>query len=144
MGMDLGKCVRAHLRAQAGITALVGSYGIYPKVIPQDASLPAITYQQVSRVPNHAMSADPKLQMYRLQLSCFSTSYSQAKAVAKQTLAALRDYKGSVSGLLGDGTSGINVQRIFFDGEIDMMATVPGTVSNVQHIVQDFLVWAST
>lgn len=143
MGMEIEEALYAHLAATTAITGLT-SARIYPMIAPQGARLPYVTYQMISSPKERAMKVDPSIWHPRFQLNSFATSYSQAKSVSKQVSVALRDYKSSISGLFGDGTSGVDVQRIFADDEMDLTDIDPDTIAATYHIAQDFIIWHTT
>lgn len=141
--MNIEQGLYKHLSGTTVLTALT-SDRIYPLIAPQGASVPFITYQQISNPKIHAMQADPSIWQPRFQLNSFADTYAGAKAVAKQVETALKDYKTVVSGLFGDGTSGVDVQRIFAENEIDLTDIDPDTMSATFHISQDFIIWHTT
>ena len=53
--MNVAEALATEMRSDSGISTLV-STRIYPLTIPQDAELPAITYQEVSSVPEHVIT----------------------------------------------------------------------------------------
>lgn len=143
MGIDIETALYQYLAATTTVTGYT-SGRIYPSMIPQGVKLPAIVLYKISNPPIHAMSADPELHSPRFQVSVFDDDYDVAKNVAKAVRVALRDYQTSVSGLMGDATSGVDVQRVFFEGEIDLHDLDPETAENKFHIAQDFIIWHST
>lgn len=86
---------------------------IYPNVIPQDATLPAIAYQRISgpRVMKHSGASG--LTFARMQYSCTAASYSAAKALLHQVRAALNGYTGTM------GTGGVKVEHCVVKNEVD-------------------------
>jgi len=102
--VQIEEALFAYLKSYAGLVSLVGTR-IYPLVLPQNPTLPAVTYFKVSRVGGRAMSSPtPRYIRVRFQFSCWSTSYGGVKGVAEQIKAALQDYHG----LMG-GTHGVTV-----------------------------------
>lgn len=124
--------IYARLTGQTGITDLVGTR-IYPGVAPLNASFPYLIYLKTSGARIHAMKADPGLAWPHVQISSWSTSYSQVKAIALQVKTALRDFSGS--------TGKMTFQRIFFDNEGDTADVDLKTMSIKYQIIQDYTVW---
>lgn len=61
-----------HLRTDSGIAAVVGSR-IYPVILPQNSTKPAITYQEITGIPQTDLSGDDgDLQEIRLQIDCWA------------------------------------------------------------------------
>lgn len=92
--MSIETGIYAVLTGDAGVSALVGTR-IYPLVVPQDASLPAIAYQRVSGGPTYTQDGDANLTPARFQFTCLGSSYSQAKAVATAVRAAISGASGT-------------------------------------------------
>lgn len=78
----------AHLSANADLSALVASR-IYPLVIPQGASLPALVYQRISGVPANHAGRVPTLESARVQINCYAQRYGQVKDLRDAVIAAL-------------------------------------------------------
>jgi len=72
-----------------GLIALLGTR-VYPLILPQTPTLPAITYQKISGVREQAHSGDSSLQHPRYQFSCWALTYGAAWAVAEQVRLALQ------------------------------------------------------
>jgi len=134
--LDLSEAIYSQIKATTAITALT-SNRIYPIVAPQGARKPFITYQEISEVPVHTMIADPKIRMFRMQISSWSTSYSNVVSVSTQIKTILRDKTGTL------GSSNFKVQRIFFDGKYDVPDINPETDKITYHRAQDFIVWTT-
>ena len=89
---DTEELILSRLSGYAGLIALIGSR-IYPLTIPQECSLPALTYMVISDPPEHAMGNDADISTMRMQISCLADSYKSAKAVYAQVKAALSRYR---------------------------------------------------
>lgn len=76
------------LAGNAGISALV-STRIYPVLIPQDGTLPAVTYQRVSGGQINSTDGFTALENPRIQIDCMATTYAGAKAVAAAVFSAM-------------------------------------------------------
>lgn len=84
----------AHLKADSAISNLVGAR-IYPLIAPQNVTDPYITYQVVSDNSNQCMSGESYQNDTRFQLDCWSTKYSEVKAIKEAVLSALIGFKSS-------------------------------------------------
>jgi len=139
--LTLDEAIFKRATTGVGSTALTTliSTRIYPGIVPQAASLPAVVFFKVGDPPNHVMGSDATLYCPTYQFSVFSTGKSQARTVAKAVRNRFRDY----SGVLG-GVGGVPVQRCFFEGEMDLneggdiMTVNP---SPITHIVQSYVIW---
>lgn len=103
-----------HLRDNAGVAALVGTR-IFPSIMPQDAALPVIVYTTRSAQREYAHTGPSQVADVRLELSCWSKSYLQAKQVADAVRAAV---EGSQKATIGD-THTIEVMGMRLDNEFD-------------------------
>lgn len=84
----------AYLSSYVGLSALVGTR-VYPLVLPQTPTMPAIAYNRVSSVVERDLSGAARTRV-RMQLTCFGTTYGSAKQVARQVREALQDYSGTM------------------------------------------------
>ncbi len=124
----------------ATLTTKLGSTAIYPIMIPQGVNLPAVTYQEISESPVHAMGADPSLMFPRFEISSWSSSYKQVKIIADSVKSVLRDF-GSTK--LGGAAAGVYVQRIFFENETDFLDIDRETGTMTFHVAQDYIIWSA-
>lgn len=97
--MSLETEIYTQLSGYSGMSALVGSSParIYPVVIPQNSTMPAMSYQRISSQPVSAMGADTAAVRTRVQVSIFAENFSKtgnALAVRDKVVAALTRYRG--------------------------------------------------
>jgi hypothetical protein len=78
----------SHLSTSTALTAIV-SDRIYPMMMPQDPTLPAITYQRISNSPVNTLGGFSSLDNPHIQFDCWTTSYSAAKALGDKLRKAL-------------------------------------------------------
>ncbi|RJP53623.1 MAG: DUF3168 domain-containing protein [Anaerolineaceae bacterium] len=69
---------------------------IYPNELPQNATMPAVKYFQVSDPPEHTHDGRSELRHPRWQLDCFAETYLAAHALAEQVVTALDGYRGQI------------------------------------------------
>lgn len=69
---------------------------IYPNILPQGATLPAIKYFQVSEPPEHTHSGRSALHHPRWQLDCYAITYIEARRLAEQTITAIDGFSGAM------------------------------------------------
>lgn len=80
----------------AAVAALIGTR-MYPALIPQDAVLPALAYQQISEPGLYSHEGDVGLMVVRMQFTAQATSYASARAVLDALRAVLTGYSGTVN-----------------------------------------------
>lgn len=127
--MSIETALYSYLTSYAGLTALV-SDRIYPLVIPEQASLPAIAYQRISTRITYSHDGDSELDRPRFQFACVASTAKAAREVAEQVVAALSGYSGTMSGL--------NVGASFIENQLDGYEPQP-TDAYVMRV--DALIW---
>ena len=87
------------LKAQTGITALVGSTTsarIYPNVAKQKVSLPYIVYLRSGGDSHRHLKGGSGMRRTVLQVYCYGATDSGADALAEQVRLALANHRGSM------------------------------------------------
>lgn len=72
----------------SAIKSLAGGR-VYPIVLPDTATLPAIVYQRISSVPVTSLDGDSGLDSVRIQISTWSATYKEAKELSQSVRNAL-------------------------------------------------------
>lgn len=122
-----------YLDNHAGLSREVDSR-IYPLLLPQNPTFPAVTYSRVATTRLHAFERS-FFPHPRFQFNCWAmnttdkSGYEIAKDVAEQLVAALNLYWGA----MGDET----VQASFIDDQHDLYD--PDT--KVWHVVVGAVIW---
>lgn len=78
-----------YLKNYQPLKELIGAR-LYPGVIPEKGTHPAIAYNEISAYGHH----DIDVSFPRFQFSCFSTRYIEAKQVRKEIENAFKRFKG--------------------------------------------------
>jgi hypothetical protein len=79
--MTLETDLRTHILASSGLSALIGTR-LYPDRLPQNATLPAVVYQEVSSVPvDHVHGAAGRLVRSRYQFTVWAATRASAKTI---------------------------------------------------------------
>ena len=81
---------------------------IFPKIVPQGVTKPAVSYQWISGVREHAMVSDPGLVTSRIEFSAWAVTDIGAMDVIEQIGLALSRYSSGA------------VKNIFLDNEYDL------------------------
>lgn len=97
-----------HLNDDATYSGLVGRR-TYPTVLPQKVTLPAVAYQQISRLPFHDRRAPDSLVRTRYQFSVNGSTYSSVITIMNALKAALQGFTNNNP----------RVDRVFLEGERD-------------------------
>src|SRR4030042_5808294 len=80
--------IYTRLSGYAGLIALT-STRIYPLILPQSPTLPAVTYQRIDGPRESRFGADPVAHP-RIQVDSWAKTYAGVKAVAPQVRGALQ------------------------------------------------------
>jgi len=118
------------LKGHAGLSALV-STRIYPMERPQGTPLPAVTFERVSGVPVHAMSADANYMTSRYQINSYADDLLEAKTVAYQTEKALSRWSST--------TGAVEILETFVDNIYNVSEELGGSDVGVHHVALDIL-----
>lgn len=82
------------LKANTDLTNLVGTR-IYPLKAPQNVVNPYVIYRVISDVSNQCLGGVTFENDARFQIDCWSTKYSEVKAIKEAVLNAIEGFKSS-------------------------------------------------
>jgi hypothetical protein len=101
-----------YLVADEGVGAVVGDR-IYYKLLPRDATLPALVIQEISTPRDYDNAGESDLKESRYQVSCWADTAYAADQAANAVVAAVSGYAGT----MGD----VDIDAIFVvdDGDLD-------------------------
>jgi hypothetical protein len=117
--MIIEDALQAHLIAQPGLAALVGTKISYART-PDDTAAPYIVFQKVSDVREVSLDASGDSVNARFQFSIFADTYHETKLIAAQLRLALHKKKNEVIG----GVGGVSVSAQL-DDERDLYESDP-------------------
>lgn len=123
--------IYSYLTTYAGLVSLIGTR-VYAFRIPQEATLPCMTYQRIStprRLTHDTSGAGNDLSYPRFQFDCWATTYASAKAIADQLHAALNGRKGTTGGVMVRGAL-IADERPSYEPE-----------ANLYRVSCDYIIW---
>ena len=131
--MTIDGAILGRLNAIAAVTALT-STRIYALHLPQNPTLEALTFQQVSGVRVHAFGADRGLVEGRFQVDSWGNTFEEAKALAD---AVRGDGAASALSRWSGTQDSTVVQDILLNTELDFFEDTSGDY----RIMQDYTVW---
>jgi hypothetical protein len=105
------------LRFDATIYGLVSSR-IYPQIIPQNTSLPALEYEIISAPRGHHFTDMTDLVPARFQITAWSETYSNLRTISD----AVRNAIDSLQETVGS----VEIASCLMIDEVDLVETVPG------------------
>lgn len=94
---DIASTVRTILVNDATVSALV-STRIYSDILPQGATLPAVTYTVVTAVPNETLTAISNISTARIQVDCHDDTRADANTLADGVRLALELHNHTLTG----------------------------------------------
>lgn len=131
--MRIDEALRTYLLTNAALTAVVGTR-IYPLTYPQDGTLPAVVYQQVSLVPYFAHDGEMGTDEAHFHISSFSANYGQAHDVADKVRTALRPIM-TAPGMMGD----VPVGSVQLENEFDVSAAEEFEPLSAYHVLSEYM-----
>lgn len=105
---------------------------VYPLLLPDAPTFPALTYHEVSAVRTHAMGQDAGLLRVRVQLNAWGDTYAAARALGNEVAARLSRFRGTASGQ--------TVLDVLLDNE--MMTYDSET--NSRRVIQEYTLFLTT
>ncbi len=126
--MSIATDIRTFLLADATLTTLIGTR-LYPLTLPQNPTLPAMTYQWVSGERVHTADGALGLSRPRIQFDAWATTYLVAESVFEALRKRLDAFRGAAGASI--------IQGAFFDSERDLYESEP----KLYRRSVDFFVW---
>lgn len=96
---EIEEALVKYLLAQTGLTDLISSK-LFPEEIPMGTTLPAVSYINVSDVKLHILTGQDGLERPFIQFTVMSLTKAATRLVANQIEVALKDYVGTLSGIV--------------------------------------------
>lgn len=109
--MVIEEAVVYHAQNDGDVAAIIGSR-IYPNVIPQDASLPALAYQVISRPGLMAHDGPPGYAWPRFQFTAQADDFDQVVDLMNKLRIAFDGFSGLMGGVGGVQIEGAFVKQI--------------------------------
>ncbi|NBW11862.1 MAG: DUF3168 domain-containing protein [Caulobacteraceae bacterium] len=97
-GTDIAEAVCQYLLATGAITALVGTR-IYPDDLPNNCTMPAIVYREVSDVESYHMQGADGLSSARIQVDSYGASAASANAVRRVVRSTMQGKQTTMGGV---------------------------------------------
>ena len=107
---------------------------VYPQIIPQNTSYPAIRYNQISGVRDHTLTDTSQMVPARFQIDCYGSSYANARTMAAAVRGVLDNYHGTVGSIV--------IQCVHLIDEGDYFSEQVG-VDQLRRYgkTQDYMIW---
>jgi hypothetical protein len=99
------EALATHLAAHTGIAALVATR-VYPQHLPQNPTLPAVSYQVVGGGSDYQHGGASGRARPFFQIDAWAATYATAKILAEEIKKAMIAFVGTFSGVKVDGAYG--------------------------------------
>lgn len=123
--MSISSELRTILTGDTAVAALVSSR-VYPAVLPQNASYPAIRYSQISGGDDYDFDGMDNFRRDSYQLTCVGLSMSSVVSVADAVRSCLSGYVGT------QGTKEIMLIRVI--SEFDAEDVQPANIETTRYL----------
>jgi hypothetical protein len=133
--MNISKAIRAILLADSSVAALIG-VNIFPRVVPDDASVPAIAYFRESHERVRSLSGERSTADANYDVECWGTTYDEAEALGDAAHAALADYAGTISGVTFQHIRIIDEDDAFYVSPSDITLQRYGRILTISVVTQ--------
>lgn len=122
----------ATIQGTSAISTLVSSR-VYPSLLPQSPTLPALTYGQVSAVRVRDLTGPAGKSRHRISISCWASTYAGARALADAVRQSIDGFQGWWRDTF--------VGSVTLDNEFDLHEEGAGPVDvGVHRVVQDYII----
>ena len=109
------EALRAHLLADAGVSALVGTRIAWGGR-PRGSAMPSVALHLIDGQRDYAMQAPTGLVRARVQADCWALTYADATSTSRAVLAALSGLRQTVAGVQFQGIFAIDQRDLSEDG----------------------------
>lgn len=128
--MGARKAIYALLAADSAVAALA-STRIYPTVLPQDKTVPALVYQRISGVePGQIDALGAALVQSRIQITALATSFGECASLLDAAREAVLYQHGTIGGIAVasiirdiDGVDQYDAELELYSQSIDVIVT---------------------
>jgi hypothetical protein len=130
--LNLLQELRTYVLADATVSGLIGTR-MYPIRLPQNVTLPAITYQRISHEHMHHLKSGTGTARARMQLDCWSYSLTECKQMSEALRGLLHGFTGTMQS--------VKVFSSLCENEIHLHEPPQdGSDNYLYHIAQDFII----
>lgn len=91
----IGEAIYSILYNDDEVKALV-STRIYPNLLPESTTLPALTYQELTAFRQYVMTGPIGMARFRFQINCRASTYAEVDELSIEVRKALDGYSGIV------------------------------------------------
>src|SRR3972149_1809320 len=115
--MSVAQDLRTFLLADATLSGLIGTR-FYPLRLPQNPTMPAMTYSWVGGDRDHSMTGPIGISSPRIQFDAWAMTYLSAEAVFEALRKRLDSFRGTAGSTKVQGAF-FSVERDFYEDSAD-------------------------
>jgi hypothetical protein len=132
-GSNIESALVAKVTGDVTVSSIIAAR-MYPQIVPQGVSLPAVTYSEISGLRKHDLNGPCGLVESRWQLNCWTTTRSGARTLADAVRQSIDGFDGFVGA--------VEIQSIQMANEVDLGDFPAGVdVSRKYGTALDFEIW---
>lgn len=124
--------LRAHILDDSGVSSLVDER-MYPVMLPQNVTYPALSYNQVSGVRIYDLCGPTGRVKPRISINSWATTYAEVRSLADAVRQAIEGFTGT----MGD-SPGTPISDVKLDNEVDLFEDEAGTIG-IYRVMQDYI-----
>ena len=125
---DLEMVLVDRLTTYADLLSLI-STRVYPMILPQKPTLPAVTYQRIDGPREHGMTEEQDMAHLRIQIDSWAETKADAKGVAAEIMNALERWTDTAT------------SPVILDSFLDNDESSYEPDTNIHRIRQDWIIW---
>jgi len=100
---DFFECLVEYLLSINDLQEVIGNK-LYPNILPQESSLPAIVYTPISASYDESLQGSTGFVRQVVQFSIHDTTFGKARQASRIVKAILQDFRGDMCGLFVQAT----------------------------------------
>jgi hypothetical protein len=129
----IGAALRALILDSSAVAAIAGTR-VFPGVIPQRSTFPAVAYSQITAQRTSVMGSDTGTVRATWQVDCYAITYADARRLASEVRKSLERKAGSFgSSVIAART----IQAIFVEADTDLFEDE----TQLHRVSTDYVIW---
>lgn len=109
--IDICQALYKYLTSKTDITNIVGNR-IYPTILPQNCSYPAIVYSPIIANYDSALEGDTGFVRQTIQIVCHDATFKKARELSRIVKNHIQDFHGNMEGLI--------IEAVFIKSDFEM------------------------
>jgi hypothetical protein len=132
----IGAHLRSLILADSNVTAIAASR-VFPNVLPQRATFPAIAYSQITSQRTSVMGVDTGTVQSTWQVDAYAQNYADARKLASAVRKALQRKAGTFPSGSPPAIAQRLIQAIFVEADTDLFEDE----TQLHRVSTDYVIW---